>query len=555
MNKNRINKHSRTRLLNFVSDSYHWAAVEFRKKRVVWTILISLSLIVFPLISHALTVEDVPNPQQQYQGWVTDMANILSESTKTQLNQMISELEANNGSEVVVVTVPTTAPSPTPKEFTTELFNQWGIGKEGQDNGVLFLTSVADRRVEIETGYGVEGILPDARVGQIINSQITPKLRQEDWDGGILAGTEALVSVLSENTLETGLPDPSIPTAPVGASSILALGLSLFGYKKAQHISGQPITLTPTGRSQVMGRFNGYSFGLYCWTVLAVFSVSIALILGCFLLDPSRRLWQGASIILVGLTLLLILGLVGRLLYTSIFAQMQESPRILSGSKIFARIGSGLLTVLIILVLTPFLGIAVMALISIIWQPTDGEQSLEFYGVISLSVSAVFSLICAQVILSLFPPKPTFICEQCNTNLTELSKDFLRDRFTRPQQVAQQLNSTRFEGWNCSQCYPNQPSQFHLRRYILNRHRFRECPTCQEFTAAITDRITLRRATYARSGLQQITYQCQSCNYREDEQRRIPRKTRSSSSRSGRSSSGSRSGGGRSGGGGAGGSF
>ncbi len=305
------------------------------------------------------------------------MANILSESTKTQLNQMISELEANNGSEVIVVTVPTTAPSPTPKAFTTELFNQWGIGKESVDNGVLFLTSVADRRVEIETGYGVEGILPDAQVGQIINSQITPKLRQGDWDGGILAGTEALVSVLSENPLETGLPEPSIPRAPVGASSILALGLSWFGFKKAQHISQQPITLKPTGRSQVMGRFNGYSFGLYCWTVLAVFSVSIALILVCFLLNPSRQLWQGASSIFVGLTFLLILGVVGRLLYTSIFAQMQEKQRILSGSKIFATIISGLLTGIIILVLAAFLGIAVMALISMIWQPTDGEQSLR----------------------------------------------------------------------------------------------------------------------------------------------------------------------------------
>jgi uncharacterized protein len=181
--------------------------------------------------------------------------------------------------------------------------------------------------------------------------------------------------------------------------------------------------------------------------------------------------------------------------------------------------------------------------------------------VISLSVSAVFSLICAQVILSLFPPKPTFICEECNHILTEISEDFLRDRFTGPQQVAQQLNSTRFEGWNCSQCYPNQPSQFHLRRYILNKHRFRECPTCQEFTAIITNNITLTPATYTHSGVRQITYECQSCNYRTDEQRKIPRKTRSSSTMSSSSSGGSSSrgggsfGGGRSGGGGAGGSF
>ena len=133
-----------------------------RIKRNLWGILLGFSLVLFPLISHALTVQDVPNPQQQYGGWVTDKANILQESTETQLNQMISELEATTGAEIAVVTVPTTASATTPKAFTTELFNEWGIGKDGEDNGVLFLTSVGDRRVEIETGYGIEGILPDA---------------------------------------------------------------------------------------------------------------------------------------------------------------------------------------------------------------------------------------------------------------------------------------------------------------------------------------------------------------------------------------------------------
>jgi len=58
---------------------------------------------------------------------------------------------------------------------------------------VLFLISVKDRRVEIETGYGVEGILPDAKVGNIIETEITPRFRQKDFDGGTLAGTRAII--------------------------------------------------------------------------------------------------------------------------------------------------------------------------------------------------------------------------------------------------------------------------------------------------------------------------------------------------------------------------
>ncbi|MEQ8957318.1 MAG: TPM domain-containing protein [Coleofasciculus sp. C2-GNP5-27] len=131
-------------------------AIQF--KSVIW--IIPFCLTVFsPLCVHALTVEEVPNPRQVNGTWVTDMAEILSEDTENQLNQMISELETENGTEIAVVTVPKTSPSPSPKAFTTELFNHWGIGKADQDNGVLFLISTDDRRVEIETGYGIEPIL------------------------------------------------------------------------------------------------------------------------------------------------------------------------------------------------------------------------------------------------------------------------------------------------------------------------------------------------------------------------------------------------------------
>jgi uncharacterized protein len=64
------------------------------------------------------------------------------------------------------------------------------IGKKRQDNGVLVLISVGDRRVEIETGYGVEALLPDAKVGNIIDTQIIPYFKKGDFAGGTLAGTK-----------------------------------------------------------------------------------------------------------------------------------------------------------------------------------------------------------------------------------------------------------------------------------------------------------------------------------------------------------------------------
>jgi len=166
-------------------------------KQAIWAFPFCLTVL-SPLSAQALTVEEVPNPQQRNGTWVTDMADILSQDTERQLNQMISELEIENGTEIAVVTVPETSPAASPKDFTTELFNHWGIGKADEDNGVLFLISIGDRRVEIETGYGIEPILPDAQVGQIIETQITPPFKQGDFDGGTLAGTKALVIHLGD---------------------------------------------------------------------------------------------------------------------------------------------------------------------------------------------------------------------------------------------------------------------------------------------------------------------------------------------------------------------
>jgi uncharacterized protein len=176
-------------------------SVALMLKRTFWGIFLCLALLSFPLPSFAVTVQDVPNPRQVYGGWVTDMANLLDPETEAKLNQMISKLEAENGTEIAVVTVPDTAPSATSKQFATQLFKYWGIGKRGINNGVLFLISQDERRVEIETGYGIEKILPNTQVDDIINQQIIPHFKQGDFAGGILAGTKALIVNLEGRVL------------------------------------------------------------------------------------------------------------------------------------------------------------------------------------------------------------------------------------------------------------------------------------------------------------------------------------------------------------------
>jgi len=195
---------------------------------VIWLGSLYVAFFLVPCPGLALTVQEVPNPRQVSGGWVTDKAEILQPETETQLNQMIARLEAKNGAEIAVVTVPETAPAASPKEFTTNLFNYWKIGKKGQDNGVLFLISVKDRRVEIETGYGVEGILPDGKVGNIIKTQITPRFRQKDFDGGTLAATRAIIVSL-EPSLSKELTQDTPQNNSRGVHFWMWLGVAIGG--------------------------------------------------------------------------------------------------------------------------------------------------------------------------------------------------------------------------------------------------------------------------------------------------------------------------------------
>ena len=90
---------------------------KFQSTSIVTSIL--FGVLFAPVATQAITFEEVPNPRIAYGGWVSDTADILSDSTEAKLNQMISELEAKNGAEIAVVTVKETSPSPSPKAFTT----------------------------------------------------------------------------------------------------------------------------------------------------------------------------------------------------------------------------------------------------------------------------------------------------------------------------------------------------------------------------------------------------------------------------------------------------
>lgn len=173
--------------------------IAFKLKQSLYGGLLSMTAIAVSLPALAVRVEQVPNPRRVYGGWVTDMAGILSDSTEKQLNQIISQLEATNGSEIAVVTVPETTPSPSPKQFATSLFNYWRISKAGKNNGILFLISHNERRIEIETGSGIQTILPNRKVSNIIEQQIKPQYNHKDDREQIVGSKSLCIALIAKN--------------------------------------------------------------------------------------------------------------------------------------------------------------------------------------------------------------------------------------------------------------------------------------------------------------------------------------------------------------------
>jgi len=161
----------------------------------------------------AVTVQEVPNPRRM-NSWVADTADLLTPQTEAQINRIVTELEAKNGSEIAVVTVLTTKPAQSSKAFATQLFNTWKIGKRGKNNGVLFLISKGDRRTEIETGTGLTALLPDSKTKMILTQTVTPQYKQGKFNEGTLAGTLAIAQALSNPPVE-----PSQPSALSEAAS------------------------------------------------------------------------------------------------------------------------------------------------------------------------------------------------------------------------------------------------------------------------------------------------------------------------------------------------
>lgn len=157
--------------------------------RKLYFLILILLLVIFAY------AQDIPRPV----GWVNDFAGVISPEYKDKLNSLIEELEQKTGSEIAVATVDSIAPYDE-RTYARMLFDNWKPGEKGKDNGALVLLAIRERRWRIETGYGLEGILPDGPCGEIGRSYMVPLFKEGKYSEGLYYGVAAIAKVIAQDS-------------------------------------------------------------------------------------------------------------------------------------------------------------------------------------------------------------------------------------------------------------------------------------------------------------------------------------------------------------------
>lgn len=131
---------------------------------------------------------------------VTDLSGTLSAAERAALEQKLAAFEQHKGSQIAVLLVPTTGDE-TIEQYGIRVVEAWKLGRDGVDDGALLLVAKDDKRMRIEVGYGLEGVLPDAIAKRIVAEQIAPYFRQGDWYTGISAGVDAMITAVDGEAL------------------------------------------------------------------------------------------------------------------------------------------------------------------------------------------------------------------------------------------------------------------------------------------------------------------------------------------------------------------
>ncbi|MFW2177704.1 MULTISPECIES: TPM domain-containing protein [unclassified Moraxella] len=499
-------------------------------------LLLLILALLLPITSHAIPIEQVPRPDHKP---VIDEANLLNDSEEAKLIQQITDLHNQTGDYIVVVTLPSISDTDlTPKQYATKLFEAWQIGNKDKDNGLLILDVADVRRLEMETGYGLEGALPDVTLKRIQTDVIVPAFKQGDFATGFEQGVTAIGEKLIEeqqanvnsnpqngNAQNYNTQSHSLLTTSIGKpfgilANYFVISLLFFGifsagffYRRAElrYQFDQPFEEQDID----LAEFQELSKQLSFRNVVSESSLGIET--AFFFLFPCifglgfLFYWFFSDLgFMTGLTYLLVV-----VACFTIFASLLTLRRPTSHLSYFNE------------------------------QITDLAYFYELtnpkYSTAGMIVRAILSPLFGLAILPYWfkqknlhtEPRP---CPQCDHTMHLLPKDKSFAMLSKFHQHEVSQGFAEFEIWLCDKCHYQ-----HTLRYASDNKKpyYFVCPSCQQKAYCLVDKKTLQPATYESEGLRVDNYECLACGLQNNVEYVVPMLVRESSSDSSSSSSGS----------------
>lgn len=221
---------------------------------------------------------------------VTDLTDTLTAAQRATLEGKLVDFEARQGPQLAVLLVPTTG-ADSIEQYATRVFDRWKLGSAEADDGLLLLVALKDRRMRIEVGQGLEGRVPDIAAGRIIDQQMTPRFRQQDYAGGVDAAIDALMERLDNRTVPGSLPGDAMP---------LPLGGDVAAAEATPPEEGSRITLF--GWTLLAGLIGAVAAACVRWRGARRFTLGLAIVVA--LLTLAARHF-GMQQLLIGLAVLL----------------------------------------------------------------------------------------------------------------------------------------------------------------------------------------------------------------------------------------------------------
>ena len=207
---------------------------------------------------------------------VTDLTATLNAQQQAALEQKLAAFEAKKGSQIAVLIVPTTQPEAV-EQYAVRVQETWKLGRKGVDDGVLMVVAKNDRKLWIEVGYGLEGVLADAIAKRIIEEEIVPRFKQGDFPGGIAAGAERIMRVID------GEPLPPPKRRSTQSPGMDLESLLIFGFILVFVIGGMLRAIF--GRllgSGIIGAVTGFVAFVFIGATIAIIIGMVAFIISLF---------------------------------------------------------------------------------------------------------------------------------------------------------------------------------------------------------------------------------------------------------------------------------